>query len=133
MRPAAPRFATKNRDPVRLYAIGLEGLSGVGKGARVSAALRSWEEQDGRRRVCERLQRSILEGQLAERLGLSRTPVRQAVTMLEVEGLVGIAPNKGAVVCSFSIEDVWDIYDLRAVLEGHAARRAAARIRAGEL
>lgn len=89
--------------------------------------------------VLDRLRVLILEGEyrpderlveehLAERLGVSRTPVRQALTMLEAEGLVEIAPNKGAVVCSFSIEDVWDIYDLRAVLEGYAARRAADRI-----
>ncbi|MBA2693236.1 MAG: GntR family transcriptional regulator [Rubrobacter sp.] len=75
----------------------------------------------------------LVEEHLAERLGVSRTPVRQALTMLEAEGLVEIAPNKGAVVCSFSIEDVWDIYDLRAVLEGYAARRAADRIGAEEL
>ena len=59
--------------------------------------------------------------------------MRQALTMLEAEGLVEIAPNRGATVCSFSIEDVWDIYDLRAVLEGHAARRAAGRIDKNEL
>ncbi len=75
----------------------------------------------------------LVEEHLAERLGVSRTPVRQALTMLEAEGLVEIAPNKGAVVCSFSIEDVWDIYDLRAVLEGYAARRAADRVGAEEL
>jgi DNA-binding GntR family transcriptional regulator len=75
----------------------------------------------------------LIEEQLAERLGVSRTPVRQALTMLEAEGLVEIAPNRGATVCSFSIEDVWDIYDLRAVLEGHAARRAAGRMERREL
>ena len=75
----------------------------------------------------------LVEEQLAERLGVSRTPVRQALTMLEAEGLVEIAPNRGATVCSFTVEDVWDIYDLRAVLEGHAARRAAGRIGRQEL
>ena len=75
----------------------------------------------------------LIEEQLAERLGVSRTPIRQALTMLEAEGLVEIAPNRGATVCSFSTEDVWDIYDLRAVLEGYAARRAAERIEEGEL
>ena len=94
--------------------------------------------------VFERLRRLILEGeygpeerlveeQLAERLGVSRTPVRQALTMLEAEGLVEISPNRGATVCSFGIEEVWDIYDLRAVLEGYAARRAGERIEAKEL
>jgi DNA-binding GntR family transcriptional regulator len=69
----------------------------------------------------------LVEEQLAERLGVSRTPVRQALTMLEAEGLVEIAPNRGATVCSFSTEDVW------AVLEGHAARRASGRINTSEL
>jgi DNA-binding GntR family transcriptional regulator len=106
-------------------------MRGLGKGARPFGIL-------------ERLRNLILTGeygpderlieeQLAERLGVSRTPVRQALTMLEAEGLVEIAPNRGARVCSFSIEDVWDIYDLRAVLEGHAARRAAGRIGVPEL
>ncbi len=95
-------------------------------------------------KVLERLRHLILEGeygpkkrlieeQLAEKLGVSRTPVRQALTMLDVEGLVEIAPNKGAMVCSFGIEEVRDVYDLRAVLEGYAARRAASHIGEAEL
>ena len=102
------------------------------------------EGKSGPSRVFETLRRSILEGeyapnerlieeQLAERLRVSRTPIRQALTMLEAEGLVEIEPNKGAAVRSFSVEDVWEIYDLRAVLEGHAARRAATRIGREEL
>ncbi len=75
----------------------------------------------------------LIEEQLAERLGVSRTPIRQALTRLEAEGLVELAPNRGARVRSFSVADVWDIYDLRAVLEGHAARRAAGRLGGDEL
>lgn len=110
----------------------------------MGTALRSSEGRPGSSGVFERLRRMIIEGeyapderlieeQLAERLGVSRTPIRQALTMLEAEGLVEIAPNKGAMVCSFSVEDVRDIYDLRAVLEGYAARRAALRIAGEEL
>jgi len=110
----------------------------------VGRVLRDTGHESGSVGVLERLRALILTGeygpeerlveeQLAERLGVSRTPVRQALTMLEAEGLVEIAPNRGATVCSFSIEDVWDIYDLRAVLEGHAARRAAGRIGNSEL
>lgn len=105
----------------------------------MGAAMRRGEERPGASAIFERLRRMILDGeygprerlieeQLAERLGVSRTPIRQALTMLEAEGLVEIQPNKGAMVCSFGVDEVWDIYDLRAVLEGHAARRAAQRI-----
>lgn len=97
------------------------------------------DSRSGPSRVFERLRRMIIEGeygpterlieeQVAERLGVSRTPVRQALTMLEAEGLVQMEPNKGAMVCSFSVDDVMEIYDLRALLEGHAARRAAREI-----
>ena len=103
-----------------------------------------WSDEGKRPGIVDRLRALILTGeygpeerlieeQLAERLGVSRTPIRQALTTLEAEGLVEIAPNKGAAVCSFSTADVWDIYDLRAVLEGHAARRAAGRIAEDEL
>lgn len=75
----------------------------------------------------------LIEERVAARLGVSRTPVRQALAMLEAEGLVEMTANKGAVVPSFGAKEVWDVYDLRAVLEGHAARRAAGSIRGEEV
>ena len=109
---------------VRVLRDGSNGLRPVGVLERLRALILTGEYGPDER---------LIEEQLAERLGVSRTPVRQALTMLEAEGLVEITPNRGATVCSFSIEDVWDIYDLRAVLEGHAARRAAGRIERREL
>jgi DNA-binding GntR family transcriptional regulator len=75
----------------------------------------------------------LVEERLARELGMSRTPIRQALTRLEAEGLVALIPNRGAVVCSYTVEDVLEIYDLRALLEGHAARRAASQITAREV
>lgn len=75
----------------------------------------------------------LVEEQIAGELGVSRTPVRQALTIVESEGLVEIFPNRGAIVASFSFDDVWRVYDLRAVLEGLAARRAAESIGDAEL
>ena len=53
--------------------------------------------------------------------------------MLQAEGLVDATPNRGATVRVHDAEDLDDLYQLRALLEGHAARRAAARITDGEL
>lgn len=75
----------------------------------------------------------LVEEQIAGELGVSRTPVRQALTTIEAEGLVEIFPNRGAIVASFSFDEVWDVYDLRAVLEGLAARRAAGSVEEAEL
>lgn len=75
----------------------------------------------------------LVEWRIAEELGVSRTPVRQALTTLEAEGLVEIFPNRGAIVASFSSDEVWKVYDIRASLEGLGARRAAERIEEAEL
>lgn len=75
----------------------------------------------------------LVEEQIAGELGVSRTPVRQALTIVESEGLVEIFPNRGAIVASFSFDEVWRVYDVRAVLEGLAARRAAENIGEAEL
>lgn len=61
-------------------------------------------------------------GELAEKLGVSRTPVRDALMRLESDGLVEIVPYKGARVTDITISDVREIYELRILLEGYAAR-----------
>jgi DNA-binding GntR family transcriptional regulator len=75
----------------------------------------------------------LKEEGLAAELGISRTPIREALLLLQAEGLVEAIPNRGAFVRSYEPADLWDMYDLRAVLEGHAARRAAERISAEQL
>jgi DNA-binding GntR family transcriptional regulator len=67
----------------------------------------------------------LKEGALARDLGISRTPVREALRALHIEGLVQSAPNRGATVRSYTVDDLREIYSLRALLEGHAARLAA--------
>src|SRR3954471_6906326 len=70
---------------------------------------------------------------LAEQLQTSRTPVREALVLLAREGLVDIEPRRGAVVRQFDAADLADLYDVRALIEPYAARRAATRIGPGEL
>src|SRR5881296_3277183 len=87
----------------------------------------------------ELIRQAILDGRLvpgqrlkgeevARELGISRTPVREALLVLQAEGLVDAAPNRGAVVRAHDAVDLDDLYQLRALLEGYAARRAASRI-----
>jgi DNA-binding GntR family transcriptional regulator len=68
--------------------------------------------------------------ELAERLGVSRTPVREALTRLGAEGLVEIAPNRGARVATWTVAELEGVFDLRASLEpqltGFAVARAGA-------
>lgn len=71
------------------------------------------------------------EVELARALGVSRTPVHEAVARLELEGFLEIQP--GGLVITFRREDLEEIYDLRQILECHAARLAARRITAEEL
>ncbi len=67
---------------------------------------------------------SLVESKLAEEMGVSRTPIREAIRLLEVEGLVETVPNKGAVILGVSAKDVEDIYAIRQLVEGLAARWA---------
>lgn len=65
---------------------------------------------------------------LVERLGVSRTPIRLAFDRLSHEGLVIPSPSGGFVVCEFTMADIWDVIEMRGVLEGTAARLAAERL-----
>jgi DNA-binding GntR family transcriptional regulator len=67
----------------------------------------------------------VAEPELADRFGISRTPIREAFRQLESEGFITVIPRKGAIVASLSAKDISDFYDLKMVLEGYAARCAA--------
>jgi len=95
-------------------------------------------------RVRDALQHAILEGELqpgerlraeplARRFGTSRTPIREALILLEADGLVALEPHRGAVVRAFDAADLLDLYEVRALVEPHAAARAAPRIAAPAL
>lgn len=75
----------------------------------------------------------LMEVQLAEELGVSRTPVREAIRRLELEGYVVMVPRKGAYVASMSAKDVAEVFEIRTALEGLAAELAAERITEEEL
>ncbi len=86
--------------------------------------------------VYEALREKIIKGEfapgqrlreeiLAEDLGVGRTPVREALRRLKGSGLVEIVANRGAQVIDVTDGDLEDTYELRALLEGFAARRAA--------
>ncbi|RDI74756.1 Transcriptional regulator [Gaiella occulta] len=88
--------------------------------------------------IAHEIRRAIVEGrvepgdvlreeQLARELGTSRTPVREALIELRNEGLVEATATRRAVVRAYDASELHDIYALRAVLEGHAARLAAER------
>jgi DNA-binding GntR family transcriptional regulator len=73
------------------------------------------------------------ERELAERLNISRTPLREAIKMLAAEGLVELLPNRGAVAVSLSEQDVLDTFEVMAGLEGLSGELAAQRITDAEL
>jgi DNA-binding GntR family transcriptional regulator len=92
----------------------------------------------------EELKRVIAEGELppgvavsprrlAERLGMSLTPVREAIRRLEAGGLVSGLPHSTLRVRDVTPEEVRDVYSVRSVLEGYAAKQAASRLDRGAL
>lgn len=92
-----------------------------------------------RGRVFESIREDILNGRykqdtelkeaaIGAELGVSRTPVREALRQLELEGLVSIIPNRGAYVNMITAKDVQEIYEIRSMLEGLCARWATRSI-----
>ena len=101
--------------------------------------MEEYQDNSLRGRVFRKLREDILSGvyedqaelreiTIGEELGVSRTPVREALRQLELEGLVAIIPNKGAYVTSIKAKDVADIYHVRSMLEGLCARWATEHI-----
>lgn len=75
----------------------------------------------------------VSEPELAERYGISRTPIREAFRQLESEGYLTVIPRRGAIVSEFSQKDVEDFYAIKSILEGYAARQACLRLTDKEL
>jgi DNA-binding GntR family transcriptional regulator len=66
----------------------------------------------------------LCEGDLAEAVGVSRTPVREALLRLQAEGLVRLIPKRGALVLPVTADEVADVLEARRMIESHAARAA---------
>jgi len=75
----------------------------------------------------------ILEVNIAKRLGVSRTPVREALRELAAEGFFAMKPNLGMIVIGFSIEDLKEVLEIRKLLEGFATSIAAKKISKEEI
>jgi DNA-binding GntR family transcriptional regulator len=91
--------------------------------AHVKEAIRSGRFSPGQR---------LLESELTQRLGMSRGPIREALAQLQVEGLIDVEPHRGARVHRMSREEMTELFHVRALLAGDAAKLAAARINNGD-
>ncbi len=97
-----------------------------------------------REKILETIREAILKGdlkpgekvaepELAERFGISRTPIREAFRQLESEGYLTVVPRKGAIVAALSERDVQEFYAVKSILEGYAAELAAQNLTDKEL
>ena len=112
---------TKRLQPIRLDAY--KPLREV-----VSETLRQ-AIQDGVLKPGERL----MEIPLAEELGVSRTPIREAIRKLELEGFFVMVPRRGTYVANISLKDITQVFEIRSALEELAAGLAAERITEEEI
>jgi len=97
------------------------------------------QHQTLREKILENIRDAILKGELkpgervsepdiAERYGISRTPIREAFRQLESEGYLTVIPRKGAVVAKHTQKDIEEFYSIKSVLEGYAANLAAVKM-----
>jgi len=75
----------------------------------------------------------IMEKELSANLGISRTPLREALRGLASEGLVNVIPHRGAYVTKPSVHDIREMFEVMSLLEGYCARKAAEGMSADEL
>jgi len=108
-------------------------------GRRTDPEYDSIDYRTMQRAVTDHLRSAILSGQigpgerlhqddLSKRLGVSRMPIREALRILESEGLIEMRPHRGAVVVDLQPEDIVEIFEIRAMLEAKAAELAAPRL-----
>jgi DNA-binding GntR family transcriptional regulator len=109
----------------------LEGIDGLAVQVnRVAAPVREQVLDQLRQAIVEmrlKPEQRLVERELIEQTGVSRTTVREVLRQLAAEGLVTTIPHKGTVVASPSVERAAELYEVRAVLEGMAARQFAER------
>ena len=109
----------------------LEGVEGLSvRVNRVAAPVREQVLEQLRQAIVEmrlKPEQRLVERELIEQTGVSRTTIREVLRQLAAEGLVTTIPHKGTVVASPSIESAAELYEVRAVLEGMAARQFAER------
>ena len=110
-------------DNARLVLIPDEGEYSSRAGSRAEFVYRALVEaiRNGRLRPGDR----IREEEVAHSLGVSRTPVREALQLLQAKRMVEVAPSRGVVVIELTTQQVLELYAMREVLEGAAARFAA--------
>jgi DNA-binding GntR family transcriptional regulator len=96
--------------------------------------------EDAYRQLKEAIRRGTLapgtrvrEIEIADRFGISRTPVRDAIRRLESDGLISFVPRQGAVISKLDHQQTMELYDLREILEGSAAGFAARHASAAEV
>lgn len=75
----------------------------------------------------------LVQAEIAEQLGVSRMPVREALKTLELEGLVSLEPHKGAIVNPLTLEDIDEIYELRTLLEPFTLKKSIPNLTAGDI